>query len=210
VRVLALAAGAALAVFAPAAAQEPGVVAATIRLPSAGAAYHGGTHVFLDGRARLTCSSHGGFTSGVEPPAAPGTTAIADYFATFAGELALDPPLARSAVVHPIEGRARMVERLTFAERREGVTVLDAEIVAFDLRGGGMPEGVLVRESPGTVSSGRTTVTTVSRGRYRVESSFDVWLELSLDGGRSWSRAAAPVRMTLAPADADRRATPAD
>jgi hypothetical protein len=60
------------------------------------------------------------------------------------------------------------------------------------------------------VSSGRTTITTLARGRYRIETAYDVWLELSLDGGRSWSRAAAPVRMTLAPDSMERRATPID
>jgi hypothetical protein len=56
----------------PAIGQDPGTIVAEVSLPAADAAYHGGTHAFLDGRAMLTCSSHGGFTSSVDPPQRPG------------------------------------------------------------------------------------------------------------------------------------------
>jgi hypothetical protein len=213
---LGIAGGLTLACFVPAAAQDPaagqdlaasqapGVLVTATSLPAAGA-YHGGTHVFLDGRATLTCSSHGSFTSSVDPPRGPGTTTIADYFATFTGELSLKPPLVPSAAVHPIAGRVHMTERIAFAERRGSVQVFDTEMVVVDLQGAGMPENVMVRESPALGSSGRTTITTLARGRYRVESYYDVWLEISLDGGKSWNRAAAPVRMSIAPAAGARR-----
>jgi hypothetical protein len=192
----------------PAAGQDPGIMVAEVSLPPANAAYHGGTHVFLDGRAALTCSSHGGFTSSVNPPQGPGTTAIAEYFATFTGELSLEPPLVPSAAVFPIAGRVHMAERITFGERRGSVQVLETEIVALDLQGAGLPQGVLVRESPALGSFGRTTITTLERDRSRIESVYDVWLEISLDGGRSWNRADAPVRMTLAPVAPQRMISP--
>jgi hypothetical protein len=197
--------GLTLVSFTSAAGQDPGIIVAAVALPSADASYHGGTHVFLDGGARLDCGSHGGFTSSVDPPRAPGTTAIADYHATFTGELALDPPHASTAVVHPVAARAHMVERITFAVRRGDALVFDTELVAFDLGESGLPAGVLVRESPGRVSPGRATITTLTRGRHRVESYFDVWLEISLDGGRSWSPAAAAVRMSIGPEAVPRR-----
>jgi hypothetical protein len=208
-KALVLVAGLTLTPLASAAGQDPGILVASVSLPSADAAYHGGTHVFLDGRARLTCSSHGDFTSSVDPPRAPGTTAIADYFSTFTGALSLEPPLVSSATVFPIVERAHMAERITFGERRGSSQVLDTEMIALDLQGPGMPEGVIVRESPALASTGRTTITTLARGRYRVESFFDVWLEISLDGGRSWHRADAPVRMSIAPEPAPRRGTSA-
>jgi hypothetical protein len=145
------------------------------------------------------CSSHGGFTDSVDPPAAPGTTAIADYHATFTGELSLAPSHAATAVVHPVEGRAYMAERITFEQRRGDAVVLDTELVAFDLHGAGLPADILVRESPSRPSPGRTTITTLAGGRYRVQSFYDVWLEISIDGGRSWSPAAEAVRMSIGP-----------
>lgn len=194
---------AALLIPAGAGAQEAGVVVAEVSLPAPGAAYHGGTHVFPDAEARLTCSSHGGFTASVAPPRAAGTSALAEYHATFTGELSLGPPA--DATNYAVEGRVHMAERLTFAELRGSELVLETELVVLDLQGAGMPAGILVRESPTRASIGRATITTLTRGRHRVESSYEVWLELSGDGGRSWIPADAAVRMTLVPAAARAR-----
>jgi hypothetical protein len=188
--------------FTPAGAQEAGVTVARAALPPPEGAYHGGTHVFSSAGARLFCGTHGGFTSSVVPPAMPGTTVIADYRATFIGELVLG---SAAADVHPISEPVHMVERITFGERRGDVQVLDTEIVALDLQGSDLPRGVLVRESLSRGSFGRTTITTLERGRTRIESYYDVWLELSTDGGRSWHAAEAAVRMSIAPEAAARR-----
>lgn len=201
VRVLVTLAGLAWASSAGAMVQDSGVVVARAGLPPAGAAYHGGgLHTFLDGQATLVCSSHGEFTSSVEPPATPGAAASADYFATFVGQLTLSPSLVAESVTYPIVERVHMVEWIALAGQRGSRRLFETELQTFDLQGPGMPAAVAVRESPGRRSSGRTTVTTLSRGRYRIEGSMDVWLEVSLDAGRTWHPAAAPVRMSLAPA----------
>ena len=185
---------------ASAGAQEAGVVSARSALPPADGAYHGGTHLFPGAGARLTCSIHGGFTSSVQPPARPGTTVIADYRATFHGELSLASSAPSVTTTHAISMPIHMVERITFGERRGSVQVLDTEFIALDLQGASLPQGVLVRESPRLGSFGRTTITTLERSRSRIESVYDVWLELSTDGGRSWHAAEAAVRMSIAPA----------
>jgi hypothetical protein len=177
------------------------VVVAEESLPPADGAYHGdGLHVFLDGQVTLVCADHGGFTISVDPPRRPGATAIADYAATFVGELSLSPPLVPSTTVFPIVVQAHMVERITLAQRRGTTRSLDTEMVTLDLRGAGMPENVMVRESPTLGSLGRATITSLPRGLYRVESFYDVWLEISLDAGRSWHPAETAVRMSIAPA----------
>lgn len=175
------------------------MVVATDGLPVARAAYKGeGTHLFLDGRAALTCGSHGGFSSAVPAPRLPGATIVSDYSATFLGELVLTPPAVATPATYALSVPARMTERITLASSRRGTRVLNAEITALELSGPGMPEGVLVRENPAKASTGRYVITSVRRG-YRVEAHYDVWLELSLDGGRSWHPAEAEVRMSLAP-----------
>ncbi len=188
----------ALAWAAPAAGQAAGIAAATDAVPPAGPAYHGGTHVFLSGQALLTCSSHGGFTSAAAPSRRTGGTVVSEYTATFTGELVLAPPAVATPATHALAVPAHMVERITLASSRRGTRVLDAELTALDLRGPGMPEGVLVRESPTKPSTGRYVITSVRHG-YRVEGAYDVWLDLSLDGGRSWHAAEGVVRMSLAP-----------
>ncbi|MGQ0701863.1 MAG: hypothetical protein ACT4PM_01870 [Gemmatimonadales bacterium] len=178
----------------------PGVVVSQALLPPAGAFYRGaGPHLFLDGDARATCGSHGGFSSAVEPPSQSGGSIVADYTATFVGELVLDPPPVPSMVTYPLGLPAAMAERITFAELRGSSRVFDTELTKFELGGGSLPANILIRESPDRRSVGRTTITALAGGQHRIETYYDVWLELSLDGGRSWNPAQASVRMTLAP-----------
>ncbi len=176
----------------------PGVQVGLESLPAAGAAYHGeAPHRFLDGSAELTCSSHGQFTAAVPPPATQGATVTSDYSATFKGRLVLAPPLVPTAVTHPLSVQARMVERITLAGTRGAARTFDTELMSFELGGSTTPAGAMVRESPSRASTGRTTVTVLSGGQFRIESFYDVWLELSLDGGGTWHAADGVVRMTL-------------
>jgi hypothetical protein len=175
----------------------PGVQVGQQSLPAADAAYHGTVpHRFLGGSAVLTCSSHGEFTGAVAPPAAPGATVTSDYFATFNGQLVLAPPVVAASVTYPLSLRAHMVERITLAGTQGSVRTFDTELVAFELGGSATP-AAMVRESPARASSGRTTITTLAGGQFRIESYYDVWLEISLDGGKTWHPADKAVRMTL-------------
>jgi hypothetical protein len=188
---------AALASAGPARGQEASVVVAGDALPAAGAAWHGeGPHLFQEGSVALTCSSHGGFAAAVEPPRRPGATAVSEYAATFTGVVTLAPPAVAAPATHALSVPARMVERITLAARRGGTRVFDAELTALDLQGSGMPAGMRVRESPTQSSAGRYMITSVRHG-FRVESFYDVWLDVSLDDGRTWHPAQAPVRMWL-------------
>ncbi len=60
------------------------------------------------------------------------------------------------------------------------------EILQLDLSGGGLPAGVMIRESPTLPSSGTTTIQYVG-GPYHIDSFFDVFTELSIDGGQTWT-----------------------
>ena len=73
------------------------------------------------------------------------------------------------------------------------------EIVSMSLTGniGGQP--VELRESPTETSPGSTTITDLGGGLYHIDSFFDVFTELSVDGGGSWVASVDAVRMTLVP-----------
>ena len=73
------------------------------------------------------------------------------------------------------------------------VTDFDTEMVQMDLVGG----GGMVRESPTLPSLGHTTVTDLGGGSYHIDSFFDVFTELSLDGGQTWIPAQGSTRLDL-------------
>ena len=60
------------------------------------------------------------------------------------------------------------------------------EMLSLNLQGGSLPPGVLIRESPTLQSTGQTTITAIGGGLYQIDSFFDVFTELSIDGGQSW------------------------
>lgn len=190
--------GSAAAYIAWPALQSTAVIASDDSLPPPNAAYNGsGFHVFLDEHARLTCGSHGGFSASAQPPKNSRVPATVTYQATFEGELELDPPAWPTSATLTLRTAANMAEVITYVGRRGQTRTFSGEMAALDLRGGGMPDGVLVRESPSKRSMGEITITSLPRGRYQIEGYYDVWLEISLDGGESWSPAENAPRMTL-------------
>lgn len=74
----------------------------------------------------------------------------------------------------------------------------DAEIISASFTGnvGGM--SITLREDPQRQSSGQTDITDLGGGLYHIDSFFDVFTELSIDGG-AWITSNSSVRMTLVP-----------
>ncbi len=71
------------------------------------------------------------------------------------------------------------------------------EMLQLDINGGELPPGMMIRQSPTQRSLGQLSVRPASGGGYLVDSFFDVWTELSLDGGTTWSAGTNSVQMTL-------------
>ncbi len=73
----------------------------------------------------------------------------------------------------------------------------DTEIIAMSLTGdvGGIP--IQIRESPSLGSLGQTTITDLGGGLWLIDSFFDVYTELSLDGGPFQPQIGNPSRMEL-------------
>ena len=55
--------------------------------------------------------------------------------------------------------------------------------------------GVMIRESPTLASAGGTTITDLG-GSFAIDSFFDVFTELSTDGGQSWTPSSDKLRIT--------------
>ncbi|MCI0332132.1 MAG: PEP-CTERM sorting domain-containing protein [Planctomycetes bacterium] len=60
----------------------------------------------------------------------------------------------------------------------------DTEMLSMSLSG--MGGAVMIRESPTRASTGKTSITDIGGGMYHIDSFFDVFTELSLDGGQNW------------------------
>ena len=72
--------------------------------------------------------------------------------------------------------------------------VFQLEMLEFNISGMLDPmTPFLLRESPTLSSTGVTTLTSLGGGQYQIDSFFDVFTELSLDGGATWVPATAQV-----------------
>jgi hypothetical protein len=64
--------------------------------------------------------------------------------------------------------------------------MFDTELLGMNLSGLSPYGPVMLRESPTRASLGKTQIEDVGGGQYRISSFFDVFTELSLDGGATW------------------------
>ena len=89
----------------------------------------------------------------------------------------------------------------------QGTTgIYDTEMLQLDIAGGGLPPGVMLRESPTLKSRGQTKITALGAGAaapvgYQIDSFFDIFTELSVDGGATWLPAdrTSHVELTIDP-----------
>jgi len=75
-----------------------------------------------------------------------------------------------------------------------------AEILSVDCTGTFMTYTAMLRENASAASTGSITVTDIGGGLYHIDSFFDIYTELSVDGGQSWlPDIEAPHHMVLMP-----------
>lgn len=135
--------------------------------------------------------AHRLFTAGIPPPP-PGDTVTHTFGSEAEVEVSTDGGNSWSPFMAP----ASTTVRITNNGPSGGDTLYDTEMLALTLSGGTLPPGVMVRESPTLESLGETRVENVDGG-YRIDSFFDIYLEVSLDGGLTWSPAAQSCNVEL-------------
>jgi len=74
------------------------------------------------------------------------------------------------------------------------VRFFNTELLSMNVAGGTLAPGVMIRESPSKASLGKHVIRTIDGG-FMVSSFFDVFLEVSIDGGQTWSPALAPAHV---------------
>ena len=76
-------------------------------------------------------------------------------------------------------------------------TIYDTEMTSLNAA---LPNGMMIRDSQTEPSRGETEIDAQPDGTYQITSFFDIFTELSLDGGNTWSPATnGPVRVQLTP-----------
>jgi hypothetical protein len=119
------------------------------------------------------------------PPPPPGSTTSHTFGAETKMLVSYDGGLTFGRALAPITATWQITHRLG----GDGVTeYYDIEMTQLSISGGGLPAGVQIRESPTKASSGRTSERSVGGGGggYYIDSFFDIFTEVSTDGGMSW------------------------
>src|SRR5258708_5880974 len=134
---------------------------------------------------------HDSFTA-CDPAPLSGATTVHSFGSVVRGLLTVgaNPPLAFSA-------SALVTVRVTSTGMIGSTRYFDTEMLQLDISGGSLPAGVRIRESPTTASPGKTDITPFGGG-FAIDSFFDVFTELSLDGGQQWVPSQGPPLLLTA------------
>lgn len=92
---------------------------------------------------------------------------------------------------------------LTCISDEGGTRTFNNELLRVGTNEGGselfITDDIIIRESPTIASTGQTVTTDVGGGMYRIDSFFDVFTELSIDGGQTWTPGDKAMQMVLYP-----------
>lgn len=133
---------------------------------------------------------HRRFTGGLPPPPPGGPPQTHQFGSIVELERSTDGGVSFQKVSAPANCTVRVTPR-------PGTTgSYDTAMLQLDVAGGNLPTGVMLRESPTRASPGQTSIRTIAGG-YLIDSFFDVFTELSLDGGQNWSPAQAAAHVEL-------------
>jgi hypothetical protein len=131
--------------------------------------------------ARDGCGNLGG----TPPPVGNGNTSLDNFFS----QLNVQTNFGPFTGVGPVSVRVVATN---------DPQVFDTEMLSMNISGGTMPPGVMIRESPTRASTGRTTIMPMG-AMYSIDSFFDVFTEVSFDGGQVWHASSTSGRVELVP-----------
>ena len=127
------------------------------------------------------------------PPPAPGGTQVQSFAMTVRMDLSMGPV---SPTQH-ITAQALVTMRGIVGAGAGAPPHIGTEMLQLDISGGDLPAGMKVRESPAMSSSGNTVIVANGDGTFLISSFFDVFTELSTDGGQTWMPADTSERLSL-------------
>jgi len=173
-------------------------------LPPANSAYVANLHQqYAAGLIDLKDPKHWRFTMCDPPPPLVGGSTVHSMGSTLDCKVSTNGGLTYQPHSSPCQMTVRVQKT---NQSGPGFGVFDTEMLQLDISGGTLPPGVMIRESPTLQSLGRTTIRNTGGGYY-IDSFFDIFTELSVDGGQTWMPSEGPpghmgmdvVNPTLAP-----------
>jgi hypothetical protein len=122
---------------------------------------------------------HSAFTTCETPQSAtPGGSWTENFNSAVSGEL-----FVSGVDQGPIFGTAAVTVNLVVASDSGGVETLNTQMTGLNIQ---FSNGALGRIDPTTPSTGQTTITNLGNGNFQISSFFDIFTDLSLDGGTTW------------------------
>ncbi len=136
--------------------------------------------------------AHRLFTASVPPPPTPGDSLTHTFGSQVEMEVSMDGGVTWLPYVSGGFTQVHIVNN-----GPEGGDILyGTEMLALNIGGGTLPAGVMIRESPTKASTGQTRIETIPGG-YMIDSFFDIFTEVSTDGGITWHPSSTPMTMAL-------------
>jgi hypothetical protein len=105
---------------------------------------------------------------------------------TFGGDVQFRATLPDGSV-QETGASATSTVKVIFARQENNIQHFETEMLQLDISGGTLPSGWMIRESPTRSSNGRTSIESLADGTFKIKSFFNVFTELSIDGGTNWT-----------------------
>ena len=165
-------------------AQVTGVTSPTTCVPPLGGEYAAQFHAHYTNGANvwdLTNPIHDRFTQcDPVPPAGSGGSSTHTFGS------GVKATVTTNGVAMQIDAPAQVTVHVQDAgPNATGGELYQTEMLQLNISGGSLPAGTMIRESPTLQSTGQTTVKPVAGG-FQIDSFFDIFTELSVDGGATW------------------------
>jgi hypothetical protein len=139
----------------------------------------------------LQSAVHSSFTNITRSPSGPDEIENFDSVVTGQVAVGLAPPVPIT-LMGP-------VTTIVFGKIGNTTGTFQTEMLSMNLSGPTPLGPIMIRESPTLPTLGSTSITDIGGGMYHIDSFFDVFTELSLDGGQTWTPSDGSAHVELCP-----------
>jgi hypothetical protein len=172
------------------------VIATSNCLPPANSQYAGTFHQWNapGGPYILSNPIHRAFTTCTAPPTIVGNSTTDVFSSIVQGNLSVN-----GVNMGLVSGNAQVMVQVTLASVNGPVSLFNTQITQLNVSNFAGNPNIFIRIDPGTPSVGQTTETNLGGGNFQISSFFDIFTDLSVDGGATWTPATGSTHMTLGP-----------